>query len=48
MDATGATAGRDVIYGRGGNDLLFGDNIDQNTQSVPGEEGPDVEISCEI
>ncbi|MFE1986692.1 hypothetical protein [Streptomyces mirabilis] len=35
-DATGATAGRDVIYGRGGNDLLFGDNIDQNTRSVPG------------
>jgi hypothetical protein len=38
-DATGATAGRDVIYGRGGNDLLFGDSIDQNTQSVPGRRG---------
>ncbi|MFC9632740.1 hypothetical protein ACFTY8_26615 [Streptomyces mirabilis] len=40
-DATGTTAGRDVIYGRGGNDLLFGDNIDQNTRSVPGVGGID-------
>ncbi|MFF4135483.1 hypothetical protein ACFY1B_28880 [Streptomyces mirabilis] len=40
-DATGATVGRDVIYGRGGNDLLFGDNIDQNTRSVPGVGGGD-------
>ncbi|XDO63792.1 hypothetical protein HEP84_55350 [Streptomyces sp. RLB1-33] len=30
-----------MIYGRGGNDLLFGENIDQSTQSVPGVGGVD-------
>lgn len=30
-----------MIYGRGGNDLLFGDNIDQNSRSVPGVGGID-------